>query len=267
MQIDRLAAVIRPRTAWEGVDLGFALGRRWFPVLWGLWWLSALPAAALAGVWLRESPDLWILLLWWLKPVYEAPMLFWLSRALFGEGLGPAELWRHRREALPTRLAPYLLWRRFTLSRSFQLPLVLLEGLSGARLRERRRSLGGSGGTAAWLTVICVHLETLLWISALVLALILVPQGLPQLDLQALLFEPGSAPYWVGAGLSLVAMSVMAPFYVAAGFSVYLNRRTELEAWDLELTFRQLAAGEEGRPPPGGLETRRRMQGGGHAPG
>lgn len=30
------------------------------------------------------------------------------------------------------------------------------------------------------------------------------------------------------------------PIYVACGFSLYLNRRTELEAWDLELVFRRL---------------------------
>ncbi len=30
------------------------------------------------------------------------------------------------------------------------------------------------------------------------------------------------------------------PVYVACGFSLYLNRRTVLEAWDLELVFRRL---------------------------
>jgi hypothetical protein len=34
---------------------------------------------------------------------------------------------------------------------------------------------------------------------------------------------------------------VIAPFYVAAGFALYLARRTELEAWDLELQFRRFA--------------------------
>jgi hypothetical protein len=32
----------------------------------------------------------------------------------------------------------------------------------------------------------------------------------------------------------------MAPFYVAAGFGLYITRRTELEAWDIELAFRRL---------------------------
>jgi hypothetical protein len=31
---------------------------------------------------------------------------------------------------------------------------------------------------------------------------------------------------------------VLEPFYVAAGFAMYLNRRVELEAWDIEQEFR-----------------------------
>jgi hypothetical protein len=30
------------------------------------------------------------------------------------------------------------------------------------------------------------------------------------------------------------------PLYVASGFALYLNRRTQLEAWDIDLTFRRL---------------------------
>ena len=32
------------------------------------------------------------------------------------------------------------------------------------------------------------------------------------------------------------------PFYVAAGFAMYLNRRAELEAWDIEQEFRRAFA-------------------------
>jgi hypothetical protein len=32
---------------------------------------------------------------------------------------------------------------------------------------------------------------------------------------------------------------VLEPFYVAAGFAMYLNRRVELEAWDIEQEFRR----------------------------
>ena len=54
----------------------------------------------------------------------------------------------------------------------------------------------------------------------------------------ALLFEGGS---WV-AGVSLacfvIAVAVVEPFFVGAGFAMYLNRRVELEAWDIEQEFR-----------------------------
>ena len=36
-------------------------------------------------------------------------------------------------------------------------------------------------------------------------------------------------------------MSLMEPFYVAAGFALYLNRRTVLEGWDIEIAFRRMA--------------------------
>jgi hypothetical protein len=32
---------------------------------------------------------------------------------------------------------------------------------------------------------------------------------------------------------------VLEPFYVAAGFAMYLNRRVQLEAWDIEQEFRR----------------------------
>jgi hypothetical protein len=38
----------------------------------------------------------------------------------------------------------------------------------------------------------------------------------------------------------VLVLMVWEPIYVACGFSLYLNRRTVLEAWDIELVFRQL---------------------------
>lgn len=238
MRLDRLAARIRPRTAWEGLDLGFALARSRFPALWGIWWLSALPVATVAAIGLPERPDLWLLLVWWFKPLYEAPLLFWLSRDLFGTPLGPRDLWRERRQVLPLRLLPNLLWRRFQLSRSFLLPLTQLEGLRGRERRQRKRVLQGKSSTGTWLTVICLHMESILWSSALVLVLFLVPDELPRLDTHAALFEIESTAYWFSVVLYWLAVSVIAPFYLAAGFALYLTRRAELEAWDLELVFR-----------------------------
>jgi hypothetical protein len=38
------------------------------------------------------------------------------------------------------------------------------------------------------------------------------------------------------------AVLVLEPFYVAAGFGLYLNRRTLLEGWDIEVALRSIAA-------------------------
>lgn len=246
MQLERLSAVIRPRGPWEALDLGFAMARQWFPALFGLWWLTVLPVGMVGAYWLSESPSLWLLLVWWLKPLYEAPLLFWLSRRLFGEAPGPRALWRARREILPLRLLPNLLWRRLHPSRSFQMPLLLLEGLRGRERRQRQSILQGRGKVAAWLTVICVHLESILWISALLLIVVLIPDELPGFDLSAAFMDEDSTAYWISTLVYCAAMSAIAPFYVAAGFAFYLARRTELEAWDLELQFQQ--AGEAPLP-------------------
>ena len=50
-----------------------------------------------------------------------------------------------------------------------------------------------------------------------------------------------------GEGLQLTiayaaAVAFIEPFYVAAGFGMYLNRRVELEAWDIEQEFRRAFA-------------------------
>src|SRR5206468_3106666 len=37
------------------------------------------------------------------------------------------------------------------------------------------------------------------------------------------------------------AVLLLEPFYVAAGFALYLNRRTLLEGWDIEVSLRRLA--------------------------
>ena len=40
--------------------------------------------------------------------------------------------------------------------------------------------------------------------------------------------------------LDWLAVAFIEPFYVGAGFGLYLNRRTQLEAWDLEIAFRRM---------------------------
>ncbi|NEX19191.1 DUF4129 domain-containing protein [Thiorhodococcus mannitoliphagus] len=258
MELDRATAPLRQRDAWEGQDLGFALARAWFLPLWLLWWLSVLPVGVACLFLTGFRPDLWLLALWWLKPIYEGPLLIWASRALFGERLGWSDLKTLFRAGVPRRLLPYLLWRRIGMRRSFLMPLTLLEGLQGRAARARRQVMSNGSGVTFWLTLVCYHFEIILWSSLLLGVFFLVPQELPRLDLIAAVTDDASWAYWVSVLAYVFAFSIVAPFYVCAGFALYLSRRTELEAWDLELAFKaaratlaEAARGEAQRPKGG----------------
>ncbi len=47
---------------------------------------------------------------------------------------------------------------------------------------------------------------------------------------------------WLSSLAYMLAVLFLEPFYAAAGFGMYLNRRAELEAWDIEQEFRRAFA-------------------------
>ena len=46
---------------------------------------------------------------------------------------------------------------------------------------------------------------------------------------------------WIYTLAGIAAITLVMPFHTMAGFALYLNRRIELEAWDIEISFRNLA--------------------------
>lgn len=241
MDLSRVAVVLRPRTPWEAVDLGFAMARRWFLRLWGLWLCGALPVYLAALVLLPAST--WLvptLVVWWFKPLYEPPLLYWGSRATFGEALS----WREMRQSWWQTVRPGLFsnltWRRLNPFRSFHMAVMVLEGLRGRERRERMRVLGRNQHAAAWLTILGLAFETVLELSFIVLVVLMIPDELRWADEWTLAFDSGSFSLLLGELGALMAMSLIAPFYVSAGLSLYMNRRSSLEGWDIELGFRRI---------------------------
>jgi hypothetical protein len=56
--------------------------------------------------------------------------------------------------------------------------------------------------------------------------------------------QDGPAPWTLAAFIAIchiISVSIMEPLYVAGGFALYINRRTLLEGWDIEVAFRRLA--------------------------
>ncbi|MES9877669.1 MAG: DUF4129 domain-containing protein [Candidatus Sedimenticola sp. 1PA] len=241
MEIGKLQMDLRRRGHWEAIDLGFALARRWFMPLWSLWMMTALPVGLL--LLLVSGGEIWLLLLllWWFKPLYEPPLLFWMSRAVFGEKLTGKEVARQWWRIVRPQLLTNLTLRRFNPSRSFSLPVALLEGLNGKERRSRITILGQGQHAATWLTFVGFILETILETSLVILLYFLIPEELRWIDIGGLLLAENRVGELLQIPITLLGMSVIAPFYVAGGFALYLHRRSELEAWDIEINFRRTA--------------------------
>lgn len=245
MRLSDASVVIRPRPTWEAMDLGVLLSQRHRRLLMTSWAMVTLPAFALLTWLLWESPSLAGFIFWWLKPAFERLPLYILSKSLFGETPTLKQaLYQWPRLLKPQMLAS-LTWRRLSLSRSFLLPVVQLEGLAGEARQQRLQVLLQRDASAArWLTLIGVHLETALWIALMLLFYLLLPQHVAlDWSWQSLMTAATQDWRWLehltNAFYALVLV-VWEPIYVACGFSLYLNRRTVLEAWDIELVFRRL---------------------------
>jgi hypothetical protein len=250
MQLDRIAIVLRARQPWEAVDLGFRMAAHWARPLWTVWFALFLPIAAVVLLALRESPWLAALLLWWLLPVFDRFLLHVLARAVFGEVPTLARTLSDWRAILRGGLAFNLLLRPFAWRRAFLAPVRQLEQQRGAAARRRAAVLGQRVGG---------HLLALALVSAgFVVAVMIGIEGL----LYMLQPAPGLAdaagddvgvdgPWW-GMRQTIVlalALCLVEPFFVAAGFALYLSRRVQLEGWDIELGLRQLALAHAPVPP------------------
>ena len=247
MLLERVSLALRPRNLWEATDLGFRMVRHWWLPVYLSWLLVYLPVIALiTSLAAPSGHPVWALLaVWWLKPLMERAPLYVLSRAVFSDVSTQGEMAR----ALPGiyRTAPWwrLLLTRLSPTRSFCLPVLLLEHLKGKALRTRCAVLLKTHYAAAtWLTIVCAHFEWVLATGGYALVEMLLPRTVEvQID-NAHIFTSGiaNAYLWILYGTSVFAYLVMGPLYTAGGFALYLNRRTLLEAWDIELGFRRMAA-------------------------
>lgn len=245
MRLTDASVAIRPRSPWEAMDLGMLLARRHAGLLMASWAVVTLPLFMLISAVLWQYPTQAILLFWWIKPAWERLPLHILSRALFGD----TPTLKEALKALPRLLRPQLIasltWRRLSPTRSFDLPVLQLEGLSGQTRSKRLAVLGQQhSGSAAWLTILGVHLEIILWLGIVSLVWLMVPQQVEdQLDWNTLVKASSGEWLWLEHLSNLIYALVLVfwePIYVACGFTLYLNRRTDLEAWDIELAFRRL---------------------------
>jgi hypothetical protein len=246
MRIEALTVALRPRTAWEAVELGMALVRRHAAAIWAPWLILTLPVLVLVNLLAWSIDAIWLaaLAMWWLKPLFDRIALYVLAHAVFGD------VPTTRRTLLAQRhwglrwMPAYLTWRRLGPVRSLYLPVDLLEGGQGDDARHRRRALGAPVyGVGVLLTVACVHFEFVLNLGTLALAMLFIPAEYLMESARWAWSALTQQPVWLqfaGNAVAWLATTLVEPFFVGAGFGLYLNRRTEIEGWDIEIVLRRL---------------------------
>jgi hypothetical protein len=240
MRVEALSVALRPRPASEAVDLGVALVRAharsvWpaFAPVFALFLLLACATVEIAD-WLPAT------LIWWCKPWFDRSLLFILSRAVFGQSTRFADLWREGGAVWRGQWLRALVWQRLSLWRAFTQPIYQLEGLRGQALRERcRLLLSGQRGMGFVVQFVFSCVEGVLIFGLWAAVLWFVPEGHRE---DAFGWLRDLTGYWklLPACVYAAIVFFVEPFFVAAGLAMYLNRRVELEAWDIEQEFRHV---------------------------
>lgn len=240
MWADRLTLALRPRPMLEAADLGVRLAQQQAGTVARVYGPAALIVLMLA------------LSTWWIAPLAPTVVLFfakpWLDRAAllvfshaaFGQPTAAAEAWQRRALLNLGGLVSALTLARLSPWRAYTQPVAQLEGLRGQAARRRRALLlRGKRGAALLQQSLFAQAELLLTAALMSLVYWLTPfdargEGWPPAFLRG-----DDAWAYLFAGCQLVAGLLLEPFFVGAGFSMYLNRRVELEAWDVEQELRR----------------------------
>ncbi|WMW80961.1 hypothetical protein RF679_01445 [Undibacterium cyanobacteriorum] len=253
MRLDQLQLDLRPRTNAQALDLGFALLRANAGRVYAVWlslWIPAMLVSALIANWLFDRFEYQVtyafLVAWWIRPWLERAPLYILSRQVFGEQVGFWETLRAWPKQLGGGFFRLFVLRPFAAGRGLYQAIWLLEGARGKTARYRIRIIGRHTiSSATWFGVACAHFEVIIQLGLYGLVGLFVSDK-ELMNPIALMMnsDPKSLELMRICGLLsyTIAVSILGPIYTACCFTLYLNRRATLEAWDLEIALRQIAA-------------------------
>jgi hypothetical protein len=222
----------------EAADLGVRLCQSAARPVYLCYWAVGLPVVALCLSTFEIATWLPGLMLWWAKPWLDRTILFVLSRAAFGQPTTLSDLLQARGRVWWQQLLLSLTTRRLSPWRSFTQPVYQLEGLSLLKTRKRVLQLRrGKTSPALLMTSAFSSAESLLTLAVVSLIFWFKPG---ELNPATVFSQQTSAFLALPMPISYALVVLfLEPFYVAAGFAMYLNRRAQLEAWDIEQELRR----------------------------
>lgn len=240
MRVDAIALELRPRPVYEAADLGVRLVQSCWPSLLRCHLpVMVLLTLSLALVQVLWGVNAWLLVVFLGKPFIDRAILFVLARAAFGQSSGWSDAWRVRRALWLGQPVNTFFIARLSPWRSLTQPVLQLEGASlvdrQARLPQIR---GGRRGAAMLIASAFGGVEIVLLCGVASLLVWFAP---PEQHASALdMLRTGSGWSDAVGPLYAAVVAFVEPYYVAAGFGMYLNRRVELEAWDIEQELRRV---------------------------
>jgi hypothetical protein len=125
-------------------------------------------------------------------------------------------------------------FRRFSLYRSARMPVKILEGNKGEMIKRRIRNLKNGGlDFCALLTLLCITLEIALFgvFSLFSFALFAEYSDLTFYTIS----QYSSQISFVVLVISSLTFLIVEPLYMCMGFGIYINSRSIVEGWDIEL--------------------------------
>lgn len=241
MKLENLQVELSPREYWQAIDLGIQVSRHHIKSLLILS-MAMTSILTLLFYTISQSFAITSLLLFWFKPIIERPLLFFISRAIFSEQVSPRNIFLQSKSILSVQWLASFSYRRISFSRSFDDPVLMLEGLTDKQRASRLDILKRENDGAIWLTLFGLGAEILLYFAMALLPLLLLPSWLISWESGFIFNSDYQQLIDIYLTLSYtLAIALVAPFYSVCGFILYLNRRTSLESWHIELGFRKLA--------------------------
>jgi len=224
----------------EAADAGLLLWRKNFinfmPFFAIPFWTCAFAFRLIPGI------GYWSwLIIWFLKPLFERPVLHIISVRFFEKDASFKRLTQGLWKAIFRALPGDLLWRRFSPLRSAMMPMRVLEQKSKSRrnLSQRKKLLKKGGvGYCFLLTIWGIAVEIALFFGVLLFIYIMMDLVTESAYTFTDYLENSEIYFYAVYCFNYMLIE---PIYVCMGFSLYINSRIEVEGWDLEIIFRNFA--------------------------
>ena len=238
-------------SSWQAIDNGIILAKKDFKYFWKPLLLLLVGLSLILTFVIPVEGVQWVVvILWWLKPVYDRLIiLIYSQRQIKSET--DFIVWFNFKNILKefvkvlfnSSLLSDLTIHRFSLTRSFRLPVSQLEKQTGKLAKERFRVLGvHTLGRARNLTMLAVQMELLIGITMISMYSFIIPEGFRGEWMLSELSGNEVVLQYLSVYFYILTIYLIEPLYVASGFYLYMNKRVKLEAWDIEVMFKNIAA-------------------------